>query len=453
MTLTDRLFGSAAVDDLFSPTATVQRMLDFESALARAESKAGIIPADAGESIDSRCRVELFDLDALATGCARAGNLTIPLIQQLSALVMEVDPTAAAYVHWGATSQDVIDTALALQLRDALSLIDDDLSRLEGVALQSANRYRLTPVVARTWMQHAAPTVLGLEFAGWADALGRHRERLRDARRRDVALQFGGVVGTLAALGDRGTTVATAVSGILGLPIPAMPWHAHRDRVASIAMTLATLAGTLGKIARDISLQSQVEVGELAEPAELGRGTSSAMPHKHNPLGSAIALAAIIRIPGLASSIVGGMVQEQERGLGGWQAEWETMPEMVRLTAGALRHMLHVVSGLTIDVPRMRANLEATRGLIYSEAATMALAPHIGRSEARTLVENASRTAASEGRHLREVLAADPTVTTHLTGDDLRRIFEPSTHLGESQQMIDRVLASADHKHDPRTGA
>lgn len=443
MTLHGRLFGYAAVDDIFSPAASVQRMLDFEAALARAEAQAGVIPEQVVDPIVSRCRVELFDLDALAEGCALAGNLTIPLVQRLMALVTAVDRNAARYVHWAATSQDVVDTALALQLRDSLALIDEDLSRLRHAALQLADRHRLTPMVARTWMQHAAPTVVGLQFAGWADALARHAGRLTEVRRRDIALQFGGVVGTLAALGDRGSDVGSALGSILGLPVPAAPWHSHRDRIASIATTLAMLAGTLGKIARDISLQSQAEIGELSEPAETGRGTSSAMPHKHNPLGSAVALAAITRIPGLVSSIIGGMVQEHERGLGGWQAEWESVPELVRLTAGALHHMAHVVGGLTVDDARMRTNLDATRGLIYSEAAVLALAPHIGRSEARTLVENASRRAALEGGHLKDVLAGDPIAAKHLTSSDLHRIFDPSNHLGASQHMIDRVLASA----------
>ena len=204
---------------------------------------------------------------------------------------------------------------------------------MRQAALQLADRYRLTPVVARTWMQHAAPTVLGLEFAGWADALARHADRLREVRRRDIVLQFGGAVGTLAAFGTRGAALSSALSEILDLPAPAIPWHAHRDRIASVATTLALLAGTLGKIARDISLQSQSEIGELAEPAAAGRGTSSAMPHKRNPLGSAVALAAIVRIPGLVGGIIGGMVQENERGLGGWQAEWQSVPQVVRLTA------------------------------------------------------------------------------------------------------------------------
>jgi 3-carboxy-cis,cis-muconate cycloisomerase len=443
MTLVGGLFGNPAVDEVFSPAASVQRMLDFEAALARAESQVGVIPAQLAGPIVRHCRVALFDLDALARDCARAGNLAIPLVQQLSALVAAGDPDAARYVHWGATSQDVIDTALVLQVNQALSLIDGELSELVRLTLQLADRYRQTPVVARTWMQHAAPTVLGLEFAGWADALSRHADRLREVRRRDVVLQFGGAVGTLSSLGDRGMAVSMALADTLGLPLPAIPWHGHRDRIASIAATLALLAGTLGKIARDISLQSQSEVAELAEPPEPGRGSSSAMPHKRNPVGSAVALAAIARIPGLASSIIGGMVQEHQRGLGGWQAEWETVPGLIRLAAGSLHHMLYVVSGLVVDVARMRSNLDATRGQIFSEAAALALTPHIGRSEARALVENASRRAAVEGRHLDDLLAADPVVSKYLSSEDLRRVIDPSAHIGASREMIDRVLASA----------
>jgi 3-oxoadipate enol-lactonase len=295
-------------------------------------------------------------------------------------------------------------------------------------------------------MQHAIPTVLGLQFAGWADALDRHAQRLRDTRRRAAVLQFGGAAGTLAPFGDRGLAVGAAIAATLGLELPRLSWHAHRDRIAEVATTLALLAGTLGKIARDIAIQSQTELAELEEPSELGRGGSSSMPHKRNPVSSAVALAAAVRIPGLAAGILAGMVQEHERGLGGWQAEWESVPELVCLCAGSLHHVRHTVDGLIVNAARMQANLEASRGLIYSEAVTMALAKHIGRADARTLVERAAGRAAAEGRQLREVLQSDAAVTTHLTGGDLARLFDPQAQLGVSHELIDRVVHSPDRK-------
>jgi 3-carboxy-cis,cis-muconate cycloisomerase len=443
MTLLGDLFGAPAVNEIFSPSNTVQRMLDFEAALATAEVQLGIIPTGAAGPIRAQCRADRFDLAALADGCARAGNLAIPMIQQLTGLVAAVDTEAAQYVHWGATSQDTIDTGLALQLRDALALIGADLDRLRRSALDLADRYRSTPIVARTWMQHAVPTALGLQFAGWADALGRHAARLAATRRLDVALQLGGAAGTLATLDGRGVELGAIVGAALELTVPAMPWHAHRDRIAAVATTLALLGGTLGKIARDLALQSQIEVAELSEPAEIGRGISSTMPHKRNPVAAAVALAAAIRIPSLASGIVSGMVQEHERGLGGWQAEWESVPELVRLAAGSLHHLMHAVGGLDVDAARMHANLETTGGLIYSESVTQVLARHIGRPEARSMVVAAAQRAVAERRHLRDVLAADASAMRHLTSSELATLFEPSAHVRAAQALIDRVLDSA----------
>jgi 3-carboxy-cis,cis-muconate cycloisomerase len=440
MTLFESLFGAPRVTDIFSAAGTVQRMLDFEAALAQAEAAAGVIPAGAAERIGQQCDAGRFDLVALATEAGHAGNLAIPLIQQLTARVAVVDPDAARYVHWGVTSQDAIDTALMLQLRDALALIDDDLSRIRRIARRLVEQYRSTPVVARTWMQHAVPTTLGLEVAGWLDALDRHAARLADVRRRDIVLQFGGAGGTLAALGGQGIAVGSTVARLLAIPMPLASWHAHRDRIAAVATTLALLTGTLGKIARDLALQSQTEVAELAEPTAPGRGTSSSMPHKRNPVAAAVTLAAAVRVPALAGGVLAGMVQEHERGLGGWQAEWESVPEIVRLSAGALHHLLAALSGLTVDSARMQANLESTAGLVYSESVTMALARHVGRPEARRVVEAAAGLAMRERRHLKEILAADPIVRAHLTADQLVALFDPKPHAAVSQPLIDRVL-------------
>ena len=438
--LTSSMFSTDAMQQLFAPEAGVQRMLDFEVALARAEARCGVIPATAAEPIARHCDAAQIDLQALAKGAGGAGNLAIPLVRQLTRRVAETDAEAAKYVHWGATSQDVIDTGLVLQLRDALDLIDADLAQLAGTLAQLARAHKDTVMVGRTWMQHALPVTFGLKAAGWLDGLSRHRQRLAESRARALALQFGGAAGTLASLGDKGLRVAAALAEELGLPLPAMPWHTQRDRVTEIAVVLGMLTGSLGKIARDISLQMQTEVGELAEPVAEGRGGSSTMPHKRNPVGCAAALTAAVRVPGLVATMLAGMVQEHERALGGWQAEWDTLPEIVELCAGALRQMRDVVGDLQVDVARMRANLEATHGLIMAEAVTLALGSAIGRMEAHHLVERACRTAVDSSRHLRDVLKQDRDVSARLGAQDIDRLLDPTGYTGAARAFVDRVL-------------
>lgn len=428
---------------VFSDHVRLQRMLDFEAALARAEARVGVIPPSAAPAIEAKCRAELFDMDALARATALAGSPAIPMVKQLTALVAEGEPDAMRFVHWGATSQDAIDTGLVLQLRDALDLIEADLAQLAMALAQLTRDHRLTPVVGRTWLQHALPITFGLETAGWLDATNRHRARLREIRPRALTLQFGGAVGTLAALGSRGLDVAAALAEDLGLALPDLPWHSHRDRVAEVGTTLGLLVGTLGKIARDVSLHMQTDVAEVFEPAAEGRGGSSTMPHKRNPVGSVASLAAAIRVPALVSVMLTGMVQEYERGAGGWQAEWETLPELVTLTAGALRHMLDVVSGLEVDAARMRQNLETTRGQILAEAVAMALGASLGRLAAHRLVGEACHRASEEGRHLRDVLAEDARVRAQLAPADLDRLFDPVNYVGVVAALIDRTIAAS----------
>jgi 3-carboxy-cis,cis-muconate cycloisomerase len=281
---------------------------------------------------------------------------------------------------------------------------------------------------------------LGLKAAGWRSAVERHRARLREARQRVLALQFGGATGTLAALGDRGLAVAAALGEELSLAVPDLPWHAHRDRVAEVATILGMLVGSLGKMARDISLLMQTEVGEAFEPAAPGRGGSSTMPHNRNPVGCAVVLAASMRVPALVSTMLGAMVAEHERGLGGWHAEWETLPEICLLAAGALAHSIQIVEGLEVDAARMRENLHATNGLILAEAVTIALGDALGRQTAHELVEAACRRAVEQGRHLRAVLGDDPRVMAHLTVADLERLLDPAGYLGVTGRLIDRAL-------------
>ena len=442
MALLDPLFSWPAVDEIFADLTTVQRMLDFEAALARAEARTGVIPASAVEPIVSKCQADLFDLGSLARAGARAGNLAIPLIKELTTKVSASDENAAGFVHWGATSQDTIDTATVLQLREALNWIGADLTHLRELLCDLAVRYRATPVAGRTWMQQGVPIVLGLKFAGWADALGRHTKRIVQVKEQASVLQFGGAAGTLTSLQDKGMEVAQALADELDLAVPVLPWHVHRDRLAEVATTLGLLTGTLGKMGRDLSLLSQTEVSEVLEPSGEGRGGSSTMPQKRNPVTSAVVLAAATRVPGLVSTILSAMVQEQERGLGGWQAEWETLPDIVRLTAGALHHLANTIAGLEICPDRMQKNLDITSGLISAEAVTMALARFLGKAQAHHIIESCVRQAISNQAHLRDVLQRNEKVTAHLPPAEIDRLFDPLSYVGVAQEWINRVVSS-----------
>jgi 3-carboxy-cis,cis-muconate cycloisomerase len=438
--LTHALFSTEAMRTVFSAEACVQGMLDVEAALARAEAATGIIPASAAGPIAEQCKAERIDLDALASASAAAGNLAIPLVKQLTALVASSDKEAARFVHWGATSQDVIDTGLVLQLRKALDLVDTEVQRLADELALLAQRQRDTPMIGRTWMQHALPVTFGLKAAGWLDGMLRHQERLAQLRERVLVLQFGGAAGTLASLGDTGMRVSEALASEMRLSLPAMPWHTQRDRIAETATVMGMLIGSLGKMARDISLLMQTEVAEAAEPADQGRGGSSSMPHKRNPVACAAVLTAATRAPGLVATVLAGMVQEQERALGGWQAEWDSLPELFLLTAGALFHMNDTIAGLTVDAERMRANIGATHGLVMTEAVTLALGAQLGRLEAHKLVEAACRRALSQQADLKSALAQDPAINGVLSAEDLDRLLDPSHYLGQSAAFVDRVL-------------
>jgi 3-carboxy-cis,cis-muconate cycloisomerase len=442
MQLLDPLFRSHALDDLFSDRARVQRMLDFEAALARAESRVGVIPPAAAVAIEQKCRAELIDLSQLAHAAALAGNLAIPLVKQLTALVAQDDRESSRFVHWGATSQDAIDTGFILQLREALNLICADLDRLSRTSAELTSVFRATPLVARTWMQHALPTTFGFKIAGWLDALNRHHCRLAETQRQTRVLQFGGAVGTLAALDGRGWEVAQALAHELHLELPDIPWHSHRDRIAEVATTLGLLTGTLGKIARDISLHAQTEVAELSEPVAEGRGGSSTMPHKRNPVTAAVVLSAATRVPALVSTILSAMVQEDERGLGGWHAEWESLPEIIMLSGGALHHLAETLPGLAIDSQKMHENLGLTNGLIFAEAVAMALGSKIGRLQAHQMVDAACQRALAERKDLRAILAQDREIGRHLSPADLDRLFDPRRYMGVADLLIDRVLSS-----------
>jgi len=440
------LFSSAAMRAVCDDTATLQHMLDFEAALARAEAAVGIIPASAAGPIAKACKAEAFELAALAEAATRSGNLAIPLVKALTAAVGNADADAARYVHWGATSQDVIDTATMLTLRAAIDALLPDLDRAIAGFAGLARKHRDTAMVARTWLQHAMPMPFGLKLAEYAAALHRSRERLKRLRGEGLALQFGGAAGTLAALGDKGLLVAEKLAAELELPLPDAPWHTHRDRIADAASVFAILTGSCGKIARDVSLMMQTDVAEAFEPSGEGRGGSSTMPHKRNPVAAATALAAAAMAPNLAATIFASQVQDHERSAGPWHAEWPTLPTLQLVTSGGLAAIVDLAEGLEVDAARMRVNLDATHGLIMAEAVTFALAENIGKSDAHHLVEAASRKAVAGKQHLRDVLASDPKVTAHLGADKLAKLFDPMAYQGVSQALIDRLLASLDEK-------
>src|SRR6185295_4243955 len=433
------MLSSAAMRAVCDDAATLQNMLDFEAALARAEAALGVIPADAAEPITKACRAESFDLAALAEAATRSGNLAIPLVKALTANVAKADAEAARYVHWGATSQDVIDTGAMLGLRAGIDALLADIDRaITGFAVL-AQRHRNTPVVARTWLQHALPMPFGLKLAEYAAALHRSKRRLQRLRGETLALQFGGAAGTLAALGDNGLAVAERLAIELELPLPDAPWHTHRDRIADAASAFAILAGTCGKIARDVSLMMQTDVAEAFEPSGEGRGGSSTMPHKRNPVAAAAALAAASMAPNLAATIFAAQVQDHERSAGPWHAEWPTLPTLMLVTSGALAAIVDLAEGLDVDAARMRVNLDATHGLIMAEAVTFALAESIGKSDAHHLVEAAVKKAVAGRQHLREVLASDPKITAHVGADKLANLFDPMAYQGVSQALIDRL--------------
>jgi 3-carboxy-cis,cis-muconate cycloisomerase len=444
------LLSSPAMRAILDDRARLQRMLDFEVTLARAEAAVGVIPALAIDPIATAARAEHFDVAALGEAAIPAGNVAIPLIAALTAEVAKTDHVAAGYVHWGATSQDVIDTALVLELRAAIDALVADLNRAIEAFTMLAGRHRRTTAVARTWMQHALPMPFGLKLAGYAAALGRSRERLRRLRREALALQFGGAAGTLAALGERGLEVSERLAALLDLAQPEAPWHTHRDRLGEVASAFAILCGTCGKIARDVSLMMQNDVAEAFEPAAPGRGGSSTMPHKRNPTAAAVALAAATIAPNLLATILAAEVQEHERALGGWQAEWPTFPALTLVTSGALYAIVDIAQGLEVDGERMRTNLGATRGLIMAEAVTFALAAKIGKHAAHKAVEDACRKAIATKRDLQVVLGDEPLIRQHLGTGELAKLFEPLSYQGMAQNFIDRIVGSLQTRATPK---
>ncbi|MET3715002.1 3-carboxy-cis,cis-muconate cycloisomerase [Pseudomonas sp. PvP001] len=442
--LFDVYFTAPAMRQIFCDHGRVQGMLDFEAALARAQARVGVIPSSAVASIEAACKAEQYDFQALAQTIASAGNSAIPLVKMLGKVIAASDPDAERYVHLGATSQDVMDTGLVLQLLAAVDLIEADLQRLSEALSQQARRHAATVMPGRTWLQHATPVTLGMKIAGWLGALTRSGQRLRELRPRLACLQFGGASGTLAALGEQAMPVARALAEELHLNLPDQPWHTQRDRLVELASVLGLMAGSLGKLGRDISLLMQTEAAEVFEPSAPGKGGSSTMPHKRNPVGAAVLIGAATRVPGLVATLFSAMPQEHERSLGLWHAEWETLPEICCLVSGALQQALAIADGMQVDAERMRANLDLTQGLVLAEAVSIVLAQRIGRDRAHHVLEQCCKQAVAQGRHLRAVLGDEPQVTEQLSADELDRLLDPSHYLGQAQVWVERAVAEHD---------
>lgn len=447
--LIESLATTEALAELFSDESVLRAMLQFEVALARAEAKLDIIPRTAAEVIaKAAAHVEAFNVPALVSDTLRAGTPGIPLAKALREAVRAHDAKAADYVHFVATSQDVADSAIVLLLKRSLQLIEADIARAERALRRLAERHRGTVMLARTLLQPAPPVTFGLKAAGWYATIRRSRRRLAEAFSDALVLQFGGASGTLAALGQRGAVVAQALADELGLVCPDAPWHTHRDRMAALICACGVLTGSLGKIARDISLLMQSEVEELAEAASEGRGGSSTMPHKQNPIGCAVILATAERVPGLVSSYLAAMVQEHERALGGWQSEWPVIAGIIQSTGVAAASMAEVSEGLEVNATRMAANIDATLGTIFAEKAMLLLSEKMGRTAAQELLERASRTALSEHKSLAAVLGDMPSVAQNLTPTTLHQLEAPQEYLGMAGTFQTALLASNDREQE-----
>ncbi len=445
------VYSSAAMRAILDERARVQRMLDFQIALARAQAAVAVIPAASIDPIANAAKAERYDLGALAEASVLSGEAVTPLIKALTAEVAKADGEAARYVNWGASVQDVADTTLMLELRAAVDALVTDLSRaIDGFAAL-AGKHRRTAAIARTSLQHALPLPLGLKLTSYASALARSRERLRRLRREGLAVQFGGAAGTLAALGENGLKVAERLSALIDLPLPDAPWPGHSDRIAEFASNFAILVGTCGKIARDVSLLIQTEVSEVLEAGSAAGDASIDMPHQRNAAATAIALAAAALAPNLLSTIITSQVQEHERGIGGTLAQGQTMSLLLLVTSGAVAAIGDIAHRLEVDAERMRNNLEMTNGMILAEAVTFALAPKIGQQEARKIVEEASRKALDSKRHLHDILREDTRVMLHLTLGELARLFELMGYQGAAQTFIDRQIGALQGRAAKRT--
>ncbi len=419
--------------------AWLQAMLDVEAALAGAEADAGIVPPEAAEAIVEACVADRFDPSEIGRAARLGGNPVIPLVQALR----EAVGAASGWVHWGATSQDILDSAAMLVTKRAFGLIDADLAGLAHGCADLAGAHRDTMMAGRTLLQHALPITFGLKAAGWLLAVVEVRARL-DAVGGDLAVQLGGAAGTLASLGDDGPAIVARLAIRLGLGEPLLPWHTNRRRLAEVAAALGAVSGTSAKIAMDVALLMQTEVGEAFEPSGPGRGGSSTLPHKRNPVGAAEVSAAARRAHALLPVMFGAMVQEHERGVGGWHAEWPTLTELLQLAGGAAAKARDTVEGLEVDTEAMGTNLERTAGRLLAERVTLTLSPRLGRDRADQVVGAALLATTGSGRSFEAALLDQPVVAEILSAAEVKALVDPAGYLGATGTFIDRALAAYD---------
>jgi 3-carboxy-cis,cis-muconate cycloisomerase len=438
------VFSTKAMRRVFSDENRVQKYLDFEAALARAEARLGIIPQNAADEIVRHCRVAELDFTKLEADTVRIGYPVLPLVQQIVALCRD---DLGQWCHWGATTQDVTDTATVLQIRDALTLLETDIDAIGAALERLARKYRDTPMAGRSNLQQAVPITFGYKMAVLLAGFDRHRQRLTQLRGRALVGEFGGAAGTLASLGGRGLEVQAELMQELQLAAPAIAWHTLRDTVAEVGCFLGLVAATCAKFALDVKLMMQTEVAEMFEPFHAGRGSSSTMPQKRNPISSVYITALNSVVRQQVAALLDAMVEDHERSSGPWEIEWIVLPEIFCLTAGALAHMRTMLSGLQIDEKKMRENLDLTNGLIVSEAVMMELGRHFGRQRAHDLVYDFCRQAIATGRPLSDLLAQDGEIAMHIDRAALARLCEPANYLGEAGAMVDRVLQTRT-KHD-----
>jgi 3-carboxy-cis,cis-muconate cycloisomerase len=432
-------FATPAMRAIFSDQETVARYVEVEVALAQVEGRLGIIPKPAADAIKRLASAQHIDLDQLGQATNVVGYPIVGLVAQLAKQCGE----AGRYLHWGATTQDIMDTAVVLQIKAALAIVEDDLAALSNILMELAKKHGMTVMAGRTHLQHALPVTFGYKAAIWLSAIVRQRRRLEEIRPRVLVGQFGGAVGTLASLGDNGLAVHDALMAELGLGSSPMPWHVGRDSLAEMVSALALITGSLAKVATDIMLLMQTEVGEAFEPFAEGRGSSSTMPQKRNPIACELIIAAARIVRQHAGLMFDAVAADHERATGPWHLEWMALPEAFLATGAALAQARSMLDGLIVEPERMRRNLELTGGLIVAEAVMMALAEHTGRQEAHHIVAHASRAALEKGTPLLAELERDPQVIQHLDGKRLRQLTDPVNYLGSTQAMVERMLAAA----------
>ena len=429
-------FGTPKMREIFSDLALIQRYIDVEIALAKAEARVGVIPAEAAEMIARESKIDLIDFDHMRHETDIVGYPILPLVHQLVKMCGE----AGRYVHWGATTQDIMDTAVALQVRDALDAVEADVRELRKILAGLAQKHRDTPMAGRTHLQQALPVTFGYKVAIWLAMFDRHQQRLAELRPRVTVVEFAGATGTLASLGDKGFAVQQAMAEELKLGVPVTTWHVARDGLAEAVNLMAIVTGSLGKIALDIMIMASTEFAEVYEPFVKGRGASSTMPQKRNPISSELMLAAAKAVRQHAGLMVDAMIHDFERATGPWHAEWIAIPESFILTAGALHQAKFALGGLMVDVDRMKHNLGLSKGLIVAEAVMMGMAPFTGRQQAHDIVYGACRTVNEKGGTLAEALVALPEVTKHFDRTAIDRLTDPANYLGLAPQMVDRAI-------------